>query len=603
MADPDARPGNGRLRAGLAAALDLIGPRARRRYLLVLAAQVATSLLDLIGVLLVGATVVLVYAIPAGGQVPSAMAEVIDRLGLQAVPITTLAAVTGSLAAILLLGKSALNAILTFRVFRFLARQQAAVSDRLARRWFGADVVRVHARTDIEIDEALANSAYFATTGLLGPTSVAIAEGSVLVVLSAMLVVLDPVAALLAGVTFAVVAVGVHRVLGHWAYRVGEAMLASGVSGRTHLRQGLDSFRELRVARRLGFVVDAFGSDTAALAVGRADTLFINNVPKIAYEAALVIGAIAIVGWRAMQGNLPAALALLAVFLTAAARLLPTMVRLQGQVVLMSSAVGQAGLAFAVIDEARAAAEVDLGRDVPAMTYPRFAPTVEVADVSVTYPGADRPALDGVGISVAAGDSIVLVGATGAGKSTLSDVILGLLEPQSGSVRIGGLPPAQAQERWPGAIAYMPQHAALWDASVRANVAAAVPADHVDDADVWWALERANIADEVRRRGGLDAAVGPGGRSLSGGQRQRLGIARALYSRPRLLVLDEATSALDEATERLIAVMLEDLRGEVTVIAVAHRRATIERATVVAELSHGRLVYVGPPAGAPSLNH
>lgn len=270
----------------------------------------------------------------------------------------------------------------------------------------------------------------------------------------------------------------------------------------------------------------------------------------------------------------------------------------------MSNATAQARAALALgasITEQEPPTLDELGRSAPALSYPEFTPSIEVIGIHLTYPGANSPALVDVSLSVEPGTSLVLVGPTGAGKSTLVDVILGMAVPDAGTVQVAGLPPSAAQSRWPGSVAYMPQHSTVWDLTVRENVALGLPRDAVRDDDVWWALERAQIAGEIRHKGGLDVSVGPAGRLLSGGQRQRLGIARALYSRPRLLVLDEATSALDEQTEGLIGEVLDELRGEATVLAVAHRRSTIERATWVAELSAGRVVYLGPPAGAPAL--
>jgi ATP-binding cassette subfamily C protein len=168
------------------------------------------------------------------------------------------------------------------------------------------------------------------------------------------------------------------------------------------------------------------------------------------------------------------------------------------------------------------------------------------------------------------------VGSTGAGKSTLADVILGLLEPDSGSVRIGGLPPLDAVDRWPGGLAYVPQQVNLVNGSVRDNVALGLPDDLIDDDRVWESLRRAHIADFLSgNREGLETLVGESGLRLSGGQRQRLGIARALYTRPSFLVLDEATSALDAATENAITETLRELEGEVTTVVIAHRLATI----------------------------
>ena len=367
------------------------------------------------------------------------------------------------------------------------------------------------------------------------------------------------------------------------------------------MRQATESFRELRTARRLGFPIEQFAADSRTVSTGQADLLFVNNVPKIAYEAALVLGASILVGWRVVAGDLSTALAFLAVFLTAAARLLPSMVRLQGQLVFAKSAAGQARYTFDLAQmpgrPGTASTEVTLAAELPLAPadVAGFEPSVDVIDVTVRYPGADAPTLTDASLHLAAGESLVLVGLTGAGKSTLVDVMLGVTAPERGQVLLGGLPPQEAQARWPGAVAYMPQSSAVWDASLRENVALGLPRDLIDDAAVWHALEQAHLADDVREKGGLDYAVGSGGRHLSGGQRQRLGIARALYSQPRLLFLDEATSALDEETEALIGSVLDELRGRITVVAVAHRQATIERASRLAVITGGRIGFVGTP--------
>jgi len=174
------------------------------------------------------------------------------------------------------------------------------------------------------------------------------------------------------------------------------------------------------------------------------------------------------------------------------------------------------------------------------------------------------------------------------------DVLLGVIEPDLGHVRIGGMPPSEASSVFPGAIAYVPQDVAVIEGSVRDNVALGVPTELVDEDAVWEALGRASI-DEMLRTGreGLETRVGENGIRLSGGQRQRLGLARALYARPRLLVLDEATSALDVVTEQSINSALIRLEGEVTLIVIAHRLATIRHCRKVAYLDKGLLKAVG----------
>ena len=193
-----------------------------------------------------------------------------------------------------------------------------------------------------------------------------------------------------------------------------------------------------------------------------------------------------------------------------------------------------------------------------------------------------------------AGQSVALVGRSGSGKSTLADLILGVLEPDAGTVSVGGLPPGNAVSRWPGGIGYVPQDVMLVNDSVRNNVALGLHRDLIDDDRVWEALSRAHLADFFSEQpDSLDIQIGERGLRLSGGQRQRLGIARALFTRPRLIVLDEATSALDAETEKAITTTLAELENDVTTIVVAHRLSTVRHADLVVYLRDGAIDAAG----------
>jgi ABC-type multidrug transport system fused ATPase/permease subunit len=217
-----------------------------------------------------------------------------------------------------------------------------------------------------------------------------------------------------------------------------------------------------------------------------------------------------------------------------------------------------------------------------------FEPSVELKNVSFGYPGRLQPAIANVSLKILAGESLAVTGPTGAGKSTLVDLILGVTTPDSGQIDIAGERPANAVALWPGKISYVPQEIFILNRSVRENVTPGIEPNTVDDRLVWRALERAHIAGFVKDElGGLDAILGEEGSQLSGGQRQRIGIARALYSEPGLLVLDEATSALDTETEKAITETVRELHGEVTMIIVAHRLSTVRNATSVIFLEDG----------------
>jgi ATP-binding cassette subfamily C protein len=195
---------------------------------------------------------------------------------------------------------------------------------------------------------------------------------------------------------------------------------------------------------------------------------------------------------------------------------------------------------------------------------------------------------------VPAGSSLALVGRSGAGKSTLADLLLGVIEPDSGYITLNGSSPRDLIAARPGSIGYVPQAVSLVDGTLRENVALGLPDGLVSDERVWRALQRAHLDEPfAREREGLDTRVGEYGVKLSGGQRQRLGIARALLLDPSLVVLDEATSALDAETESNITEVIEALHGAVTIVLVAHRLSTVRNADVVAYMEHGMMMASG----------
>jgi len=329
--------------------------------------------------------------------------------------------------------------------------------------------------------------------------------------------------------------------------------------------------------------------------------MFLQQLPKIGYETALVVGAVGLASWQFAVSTPVEAVAMLALFLAAGSRVVPSMLRLNGLTLGIRAGVAQAQMLFPIVNELEQSPATDLSpiniAEIEASAragFPGFTPNIEIRNVSVTYPGAAEPSLSNITLHVSSGSRVALAGTTGAGKSTLADVMLGVLEPQNGSVRISGMPVNEAITRWPGALAYVPQNVSMVNGTVRDNVALGLPEAAVDDEQVWHCLIQAHLADFLgNSRDGLETVIGERGVRLSGGQRQRLGLARALYSHPKLLVLDEATSALDAETEILIADALAALSNEVTTVTVAHRLATIRDSDVVVYLEQGRVKAVG----------
>ena len=594
------------VRQTIKASLALLSRRDRRILILVTLAQMSTAFLDLLGVLLIGVVTALSVSVMSQAPPPAFVQTAMDRIGLTDVDIITLATTLAVVAGVVLIAKSIINVLLTRRVLRFLANRQAMVSGRLAAGLLSRPLLQVQQRSSQETVYALTSGVAYATLIVLGQGVVALAEISLLAVLAIGLLLISPIVTVFAIVFFLLIALVLQRVLSGWAGRLGRRSSETEVASFSSIQEALRTYREVVVSNRRGLYVERFQELRWQAARVQSDLSFLGQVPKYVFEIALIVGAGLLAASQLFTKDLSAAVAVIAVFLAAGSRVVPSMLRLQAAAITMRTASGQAAPTFALADElasveTSAIAANTFGSIDPTVIndqlrrgHPDFHPTIALSSIRLAYPGSTSDALADVSFDLASGSSLALVGPTGAGKSTLADVILGVLQPDRGSVQIGGLTPAEAIARWPGALAYVPQDVAMANGTVRENVALGLPEAAIDDDWVWEALERAHLANFLKdSRDGLDTVIGEHGMKLSGGQRQRLGIARALYTHPKLLILDEATSALDSETEQAIAKTLQELEGTVTTVTIAHRLATIRHSDLVIYMEDGRIIASG----------
>jgi ABC-type multidrug transport system fused ATPase/permease subunit len=318
---------------------------------------------------------------------------------------------------------------------------------------------------------------------------------------------------------------------------------------------------------------------------------FLREAPRYVIEILFLLGVVFLLGTLALTGSSEDVVPALGVFVAAGFRLMPPLGRL------ISAHAGMRSTAAAVeltTSELQRFEVAEQGTRAVHQQEVAFEHELRMDDVTFQHSGANKPSLLGVSTSIAPGESVAIVGASGAGKTTFVDLILGLHVPTSGALSVDGVPLPECLRTWRSLIGYVPQDVFMVDAALRENIALGVPLDEIDDDAVALAVERAQLSDFVGRLDrGLATEVGERGTRLSGGQRQRIGIARALYGGPRLLILDEATSALDSETEGRIADTISELRSQMTVIAIAHRLSTLRDFERVLFLDDGMLMGDG----------
>jgi ABC-type multidrug transport system fused ATPase/permease subunit len=421
-----------------------------------------------------------------------------------------------------------------------------------------------------------------------------VSDLAVLIVLTFGLFLVNPLMAAGTFIFFAALGIIMFGRLHRQAETLGREFTNLNVEINQSVIQVLTSYREYLVRGRSSFYIKNLEQVRFKLANTEASITFMPNIMKYAMEMALVIGAILIAAGQFIMSDASRAVATLTVFLAAGMRMAPALLRIQQSGLQIRNSLGSSHRTIDLLASLSEVEEVE-GRDSEFNDqYVNFVPRLQVKNVSFRYPNANKDAIHNVSVEILPGTIAAVVGSSGAGKSTLVDILLGNLSPQSGVVEVSGMSPTEVISHWPGAIAYVPQDTLIFEGTIRENISIGYPLSEATDERINLALRTAQLFDFVQTLpGGLDTFVGDRGSQLSGGQRQRLGIARALFTKPKLLVLDEATSALDGQTEHEFTMALEAIKATTTLILIAHRLSSIKHADKLIYLEDGKVITEG----------
>ena len=573
---------------------DVLSKRDQLKVCVVVILQVGLSILDLVGVALIGLLGALAVTGIASSEPGNRVSAALKFLNLSDSSLETQAATLGILAAAFLVGRTLVSVFFTRRTLFFLSRRAATVSTELMSRLLSQSLLVVQTRSTQETLFAVTYGVSAITIGILGTAVTLISDFSLLIVLAIGLFVIDPIIAVGSLLMFAAIGFLLFHLLHEKAENFGIKETELNISSSEKIIEVLSSYRESVVRNRREFYAREIGKSRMALADTQANLAFMPSIGKHVIETSVVIGSLLLGAFQFLTQDASHAVATLTVFLAAGTRIGPAVLRIQQGALTIRGKIGAVAPTLNLLDALSESTLLSKVEDIVEIKHDGFNPTIEISNVSFTYPGKNTEALTDITLDIPCGAVVAIVGLSGAGKTTLIDVLLGVIQPDRGEVKISGLNPSESIKEHPGAIAYVPQDVIIISGTVRENVALGYPETSATDNLVNEAIRVANLHDFVSNLpNGLDTQVGERGTKISGGQRQRIGISRAMFTKPLLLVLDEATSSLDGETESTISDAIHQLRGSTTVITIAHRLSTVRNADLVVYMHNGKVIAQG----------
>ncbi len=484
------------------------------------------------------------------------------------------------------------KAVTTYAQIHFLMMREYSIAKRLVETYLRQPYIWFLDRHSADLGKNILSEVGTVVGNGLIPMMNLIAHSMVTLTLLTLLIVVDPLLALSVGLVLGLTYISIYAVMRNWLKRLGEARIQANQERFTSLSEAFGAVKELKVGGIEQAYVQRFAKPANIYAKVETMARIIAVLPRFVLESIAFGGMIlAIIYLMNKNGNFANALPIITLYALAGYRIMPAL----QQIYLALTQLQYVTPALDVLSQNLSNQQYTYAQQKHLRMLP-LTQAIQLEKVSFHYPSSPNPILQSINLSIPAHSIVGFVGATGSGKTTTVDVILGLLEPQEGCLSVDGHPITSTNRRqWQSSIGYVPQHIYLVDDSIAANIALGMNVKDIDQKAVERAAKIANLHNFVMKNlpQGYATTVGERGVKLSGGQRQRIGIARALYNNPQVLILDEATSALDNVTEQAVMEAVNNLSQEITIILIAHRLSTVRQCDQVYLLDQGKVKASG----------
>jgi ATP-binding cassette, subfamily B, bacterial PglK len=571
----------------------LLNHKQKTKLVLSAILQSCLGFLDLVGIALIGLLGAITTEVVSLDNASGKILNFLEILNIENWGEQSQILLIAILAGLVLIFKTVVSVLLTRKNLRFLSNLSATISGQMIRQVLAKEISKIREKEVQSYVFAITEGVNAIMIGVLSTLWILVSDISLLLILGISLFLFNPLTAVSSAVFFGAIGCALYLSTRSRLHRLGTASRELTIQSNQTIIEAISAYRELLVKNQRGSYASSFLEIRQRYTRTQADIAFMPHLSKYVFESSLILGGLLVSGMQFALYDSQIAIATMTVFIASSSRIVPALLRIQYSLIQLNTNKGICHSALQLISELGVSETVgpDYSEGID-FKHKGFTPMVTMENVTFQYSNANSPTLCGINLEIPEGKFIAIVGPSGAGKSTLIELILGIHLPDVGEVLISGKNPREVYRTWPGCVSYLPQEVYLINSTIEKNVVFPYAYFPENKTRIINSLEKANLREEFRIFGS-EENIGEGGSKLSGGQKQRLGMARALYSDPSLLVLDEATSSLDADSEHKISQTLKNLHGNVTILVIAHRLSTVRDADEIVYLESGKIVATG----------